>query len=120
MAHHSLNEQVPVRVFQWEVQETGSDRYVLEANYSFELDGRVYHGNTLFAEPIYLNQSSAIAALREQAIQPWSAWFDHADPTHSSLEKIFPEGLLVRALVSSAVFLYFILFHRKKSGSPLH
>jgi hypothetical protein len=115
LAQHSLQEQIPVHVVQWEVQEMSSDQYALQVNYSFERDGHTYQGNTLFTKPIYLNQTAAILALQTQALLPRVAWVDPKNPKRSTLAKKFPQGLVTRALVSSGVLLYFILFYRRKT-----
>ncbi|MBF8262974.1 MAG: hypothetical protein HW387_639 [Parachlamydiales bacterium] len=109
-ANHFLNRTAAARVIQWEVEEISSDQFAIKACYSFEIDGRVYHGNTLLAKPYYLNPPSAVAALKEKAklSEPVTAWYRASDPTQSSLEKHFPLGLLLRALLASAVFIYFI------------
>jgi hypothetical protein len=113
--NHSLKKQIAARVIQWEVEESGSDRYAIKARYSFEQGGQIYHGATRFEKPTYLNQATAVAALREMATRPdgWMAWFDDANPSRSSLEKIFPRGFLLRAIISSMVLVYFVLFSKK-------
>lgn len=113
-SNRALNSQVPARVIQWEVEEIGSDRYAVAAHYTFEIAEKVYRGNTLFAQTSYPNPASAIASLKEKAAKSdWTAWYCPTDPTRSTLEKFFPQGLLFRAIVSSAVLFYFVLFRFK-------
>ena len=116
IANYHLNRKTPARVIQWEVEEKGCDQFVLNAHYTFEIDGKVYHGKTLFAKPAYLNSSSAIAAIREKAQGKFrTAWFDRGNPTRSSMEKVSPKGVLLRAIISTMVLVYFIVFSSKKS-----
>jgi len=115
LANHPLKDKIPVRIVQWEVEEKGSNQYALKARYTFEIEGKVYHGKTLFAKPTYLNSASAISAIRENAQgKSWKAWFDRCDPTRSSMEKFSASGLLFRAVIATAVLGYFLLFLYKK------
>jgi hypothetical protein len=103
-----LDAQCPARVIQWEVQECGSDRFALCAHYSFHVDTAVYHGQTLFEKSTYLNPSAAMTALKLEAAMPKTAWYHRKDPARSSLEKQFPTNLLIRAIVSSLIAVYFV------------
>jgi hypothetical protein len=115
--NHTLSEKISAHVGQWEVEEVGSDRYAVAADYTFTVDDRVYRGRTLFAEPTYLNPPSAIAALKEKAARSdWMVWYRKSDPTQSTLEKFFTSGLLFRAIVSSAVCLYFLILCLYRTG----
>lgn len=116
--NYFLNEQISAHIYQWDVEEIGSDQFALKANFSFEIDGQVYRGKTLFSKPLYLNQISAIAALKEKAAgsKDWMAWVDRDRPAWCTLEKERPYNFLLRAALSSAVILYFILFRKKMSG----
>lgn len=116
LSNRALSAQLPARVIQWEVEEIGTDRYAVAAHYTFEIAEKVYRGNTLFSQPAYPNPASAITALKEQASKSdWTAWYSPSNPTKSTLEKFFPQGLLFRAIVSSAVLLYFVLFRFKNA-----
>ncbi len=108
-----LKAQVPAKILQWEVEEIKSDRFALRALYDYEINGKSYQGNTLF-RPAYLNEFSAIADLKEAARSSWTAWVSPSHPEKSTLEKIFPRGLLFRAITSSLVMIYFILVYRRK------
>ena len=108
--NHLLNEPLPAQIIQWAIEETGSNQYALKAQYSLEKDGRLYYGNTLFETPLYLNEASAIQALETAAKCQWTAWSDGKNPAHSSLQKISPLNVLLRAIVSSCLFLNFAFF----------
>jgi hypothetical protein len=116
--NYFLDEQIPVRIYQWDVEEIGSDQFALQANFTYELDGQTFRGKTFFAKPLYLNQISAIAALKEKAAgsKERLAWVDRDQPVRCTLEKERPFNFLLRAVLSSAVILYFILFRKKMSG----
>jgi hypothetical protein len=108
-----LKEQVVVKIQHWEVEEVKTDRFALRALYTYDLGGRTYQGNTLF-QAAYLNQFSAIAGLKEASKSQWTAWVNPSRPAQSSLEKIIPFGFILRAFISSAVMLYFVLVYRRK------
>lgn len=112
-----LRAEAPALVVQWEIVEEKSNRFLLSAHYRFEVNHQEYHGATCFPRPFYLNQDSAVSALKEKARQPtWKAWYQPSDPTKSSLEKSFPNNLLFRAAVSSIVLVYFIFLRRRFVG----
>ena len=103
-----LTEKVAVRITGWEVEEISSDQYALKARYAFERNGVNYLGESRFVKPLYLNQFSAIEALKEKAkLLDWSVWIDPENPAHSSLEKVFSTNLLFRAILSTIVTVYF-------------
>jgi Protein of unknown function (DUF3592) len=96
----------------WTVQEQSSERFVLKADYSFEVDGKVYSGTHLFKDSPYRNAWGAEHALIAYQNQSWHAWFDPSNPTHSSLEKRFPLKDCVYAITLLGIFLYFLFLSR--------
>ena len=124
--NYSLNEQRPARIDRWEVQEEASDQYGLAAHFSFEIAGRSFHGITRFAEPVFLNPDSAIAAVKEKVAHPQSStvWYNRTDPSRASLVKTALRGKLFRAVLAGAVAIYFILLGKNglsvKSVPPLN
>jgi hypothetical protein len=99
-------------ISRWEIKEA-KGKFPLTGYYSFEVNGRVWHGATRLAGPWHLNEASAVAALQEKAKANWVVWFNPNDPSKSSLENSFPSGVLVRTLICYSVILYFILFFRR-------
>jgi len=112
LINYSLNEQCPAKITRWEVQEASSDRYFLTAYFSFDAEGKSFSGKTRFAQSFYFNLDSAILALKEKAAhaESCSVWYNRENPMHSTLQKRSLRGVLFRALLSSAVLIYFVLF----------
>lgn len=108
-----LKAQAPAEILRWEVEEVKSDRYALKAIYSYRFQEKIYEGVTRLG-PVYMNEISAISGIREAAKERWSAWVNPRRPESSSLEKIFPTGLIVRASVATLVSVYFVLIYRRK------
>lgn len=106
----SLRESAPAHIEQWEIVED-KGAFVLRAKYSFT--DRV--GAYTFSSPRYLNEPSALMALKEKAKQSQSVWFNPSNPAASFLETPFPLAYLIKTLVSlSASIYFFLLFNRLK------
>src|SRR3990167_6430839 len=104
--YYPLKKQAETRISRWEIKEMEGS-FALKAFYSFETQGKIWNGTTLLSKPWYLNEPSALLALKGKAKEEWLAWFNPKNPEHSSLEKVFPIGLLVRVLICYGVFIYF-------------
>jgi hypothetical protein len=110
--YFSLRETVPANLNRWEIQEI-KGKFPLKAYYSFETQGSKWEGSYRFKEPWYLNEPSAIAALKEEAKKKWRVWFNPNNPNRSSLEKLFPTGLVIRTVTCYGVLVYFFFIFRK-------
>lgn len=108
-----LEPLAEAQILGWEVEEVRSDRFALRARYSYDYNGKSYVGSTLF-EPVYLNEISAISGLKKAAACSWPVWLNPSRPERSSLEKLFPSVLLVRAVVATIVLFYFSLVYVRK------
>jgi hypothetical protein len=102
----SLRESAPAHIEQWEIIEDKGG-FVLRAKYSFT--GRV--GAYTFSSPRYLNEPSALMALKEKAKQPQTVWFS---PAASFLEASFPFSYLIKTLVSLSALVYFVVLFKLK------
>jgi len=114
----TLKGAAPARISRWEVKETNG-KFPLKGYYSFESDGVVWYGATRLEEPWHHNEASAVAALQAKAKANWIVWFNPMDPSHSSLEKRFPSGLLIRTLLCYGVIFYFIFLFRRFAKNNL-
>lgn len=91
----------------WTIQELSDERFILEANYTFELRERTYSGVTLFKDKIYRNRWAAEQALNEDQNPERKVWFDPGNPSRSSLQKQFPLKDVVYSTVLMGIFFYF-------------
>lgn len=109
-----LKPLAAARISGWEVEEVRSDRFALRARYTYDWEGKAYTGTTLF-EPAYLNELSAISGLKKAAAaSSWPLWINPSRPESSSLERVIPLGLLIRAAVATLVLFYFSFVYVKK------
>ncbi len=104
-----LDARAPARVSSLQVEEQGPSRYLVQAEYSYGVKGKIYEGRTLFCEPVYLNRISADADLDKWRQFSWEAWYNSNDPQDSSLQKFFPFKKFLYALLTIGVFVYFLI-----------
>jgi hypothetical protein len=110
--YFSLNEGAKARIQQWEIVEI-KNRFALKADYVFEAQKKNWSGSFTLNPPHYLNEMAALSALKEKAKEGWTAYYNSKKPEVSALEKRFPTGLLIRALICYGVLIYFWLLKRK-------
>lgn len=111
-----LGASAPASLIEWSVQPIPSlmpellrgDSYALSARCLFRVGDRGYEGTTLFASSPYPNPYAARREIEAQQMQKWSVWYDPADPSFSSLVKVFPAKTGLRAALALGVLLYFL------------
>ena len=108
--YFSLKERAPARISQWEIIEV-KNRFAIKANFSFN----DRQGEFTLLPPYYLNEFAALAALKEKAKQDWTVWYNPKNPQISALQKSFPVGLLVKALICYGVIIYFFCLYKRLS-----
>ena len=108
LAYFPLQSRVPVRVFQWEIEDI-QGKFSLKASYTFEVKGKIWESSFRLLKPYYWNELAAIAGLKRLAKEEWSAWYDPTNPATSALEKSFPSGLLFRTVICFGVLIYFFV-----------
>lgn len=116
--YYSLAEQAEARIFRWEIHEKHG-KFPITAFYSFKVQDKMWTGETQLTEPLHLNETSATLALRSISKQPWTVWFRSKNPKSSSIEHIFPTGLLFRTFLGYAVTCYFIFFLKREQQNSL-
>lgn len=107
-----LKESADARVLRWEIKEM-KGKFPLTASYSFEAKGAVWQGVTRLGEPWHLSEGAAVSALKGKAKEKWTVWFNPDYPEHSTLERSFPTGFILRTVIAFAVVGYFIIIFRR-------
>lgn len=106
--YFSLNASTQVTAFQWAAKEMSSDRFHLEVEYEFQLEGKKYYGNTVLDDPVFRNGWAAEQEIPKLASKPWTVWYSSSKPQYSTLQKYFPLKECVSSLLLWGVLLYFI------------
>lgn len=106
--YYSLGAEQNATKTEWSVKEISDERYLMEANYTFDIDGKSYAGHTLLDSPSYRNKWAAEEMIPEYTSKPWTVWYSAKDPQHSSLQKDLPVKVTVSMLLLWAVLCYFI------------
>ena len=75
---------------EWNVKELADDQYIIKANYTFEVESKVYHGETLFKDKIFMNKWAAEQAGLSYGKKKWKVWFQPNAYSHSTLQKKVP------------------------------
>jgi hypothetical protein len=105
--YQSLQKHPPVTRIQWSIQELSDERFILNADYTFEVRGRTYTGKTAFRDKVYRNAWAAGQALAIYQTESWKVWYDPTNPRLSSLQKQFPYKECAYALILAALMVYF-------------
>ncbi|MGB7978148.1 MAG: hypothetical protein WCF19_03180 [Chlamydiales bacterium] len=114
ISYFALQAQSSPHIDQWEIVEING-LYALKAHYTFGAQEKNWHGTFTLNPPYYLNEPAAFSALKQKAKESWTVWYRSANPSISALQKKFPAGLLIRALICCGVAVYFCFLKRKIS-----
>lgn len=105
-----LDSGAIAHIEEWGVEAVSSSDFAIEAKYSFTTKkGTPYAGKTIFQKPYYLNEPSALSAIKDLKKQSWTVCYNSRDPSISSLQKIFPFQACIQAFLSLAVSVYFFI-----------
>lgn len=110
--YFSLKKEGRAQIRQWETIAV-KDRFSLKASYVFETQEKTWPGEFTLSPPYYLNEISALSAIKEKAKEAWTVWYNPKNPQISALEKSFPTGLLIRSLICYGVLVYFFCLYKR-------
>jgi Protein of unknown function (DUF3592) len=103
-----LTAEVQATSIQWGVKELADDQYIVKANYTFAVEGKIYQGETLFKDIIYMNAWAAEQAGLKNGKKNWKVWFQPNHYNHSTLQKKFPTKECYYAGAMLLLLLYFV------------
>ncbi len=98
----SLTEATDLIDPQWSVKTLSDENYRIKLNYSYKVDGKLFHGEELFQGEQFRNPYKAEGRIEELKKETRSVWFSSKDPYDSSVEKFFP--------TKKAIYLLILLF----------
>lgn len=107
----NLHQKTHVTTITWTMEREGGDRFVLKANYTYEVGGKSYQGSDV--PFVYRNPYVALDALRDCKEKLWTVCYG----THgSALVRVFPYKYTVYASLLWGLMLYFSflsLYHNR-------
>ncbi len=112
-----LEQTAAAPVERYDIEEVSESSYCLTAHYFFEAEGGAYFGKTLFKQYTYPNLPTAILEMKQLAADhpAWTVYYQGGFPAKSTLEKLFPTNLVLRAIVSVLICFYFsLMFYKNK------
>lgn len=110
-----LDAHTQAKSVQWttkELNEVMDDRYLIKGNYSFDVEGKTYSGETVLYGPIFRNMQSAERGINDYASKAWDIYYNSNNPEYSSLQKNFPTKECLSTLLLWGLLIYFIGFTR--------
>lgn len=110
--YFSLDQQAKAHIRSWEVVESHSGRYAVEAEYDFLVKNTLYEGRMLFSHLYFISPSAAESAIAEMNKQSWMAWYQAGDPSCHSLQRLFPFKASIHAILTLGVLVYFLFLKR--------
>lgn len=106
--YKTLKAEVPAVISKWSIKALSDEEYLVHANYSYQINGKSYEGETDFNDEIYINSWAAQKRIEKFSEKPWNAWYQPSRPLHSTLQKKFPLKECLSAAAMLALLLYFI------------
>jgi len=107
-----LNRTAIAHVEGFSIEQTGSSRFVIKAEYSYEASGAKLKGETLFLNPYYLNRPTAERALKNWEKKQWQVFYSSWRPSFSSMQRMFPFKSCIHAVLALGVLVYFFFLRR--------
>jgi hypothetical protein len=106
--YSKLNAETQTVSIQWGIKMLSDEQYTIQADYTFDVDGKIYQGHTNFRDEIYMNEWSAEQAILKDKKKLWKVWYQAGYFDHSTLQKKFPTKECYSAGVMLALLLYFV------------
>lgn len=103
-----LQEKTFAKKIEWSVVEVTDEKYVLNAQYTFDLDGTSFSGNTRMTSLSFRNQWAAEQSIPKYDKQQWEVWYSPGNPHHSTLQKNFPLKECLSAALLWGIMGYFL------------
>lgn len=116
----SLTKTVPAETAVFSVKEDSSDKFYMNGQYTFSINGQHYEGATTLSHPMFRNQLAAQEKVAEFEAKGWTVWFNPQNPTYSSLQKKFPFKECLYAGVLWVLFIYFFFIGWKVTRGKSH
>lgn len=100
------------QTMEWGIEQQASDRFVLEATYTFSHKGQKYEGNTIFKTDRYRNKETANHFLNDYKNREWTVWYSPFQPQNSTINRFFPLKSCIYTAIVWGVMIYFIWLSR--------
>ncbi|MBA2367804.1 MAG: hypothetical protein H0V82_02125 [Candidatus Protochlamydia sp.] len=95
----------------WRVVREGEDHFVLQADYTYSFQGKIYEGRTYW-RPFYLNEWAAQEASDRFSVDRTAVWIDPSSPIKSTLQKEFPLKTSIYASILCGLVIYLLWLDR--------
>ena len=93
---------------QWRVESKIGDRYYLVGDYTFEVEGKSFTGQTLLEKPLFRNLWSANQAIEDIGDASRPVYFASKNPILNTLDLHFPLKEALSAAALLGLMLYFL------------
>lgn len=113
-----LEKRTIASVHQWKIIEKSSSQFALKASYTFESQGKMHHGKTVFSKPYHLNRISAEKQIKIFSLQSWPVCYQYSHPGHSTIDRVFPLKKCLYSLMALGIFFYFVYLRQSYSEVP--
>ncbi|MCF7851823.1 MAG: DUF3592 domain-containing protein [Simkaniaceae bacterium] len=105
-----LSTRVEGKILTWNIKEASAGKYILKAQYRYHYNGHIFVGEQSFATPVFNNAHSAQYVLDKYKVEEWPVWVVKSRPHVSVIQREFSIKLLVQALLSMGLVIYFVWF----------
>ncbi len=105
--NYSYSRKAPATIEQWSIVKRGENSFYLQADFSYKAGNGIRKGKWLFPKK-YLNAGAAKWAISDIE-EPLTCWYHPSHPGKYLFEKGFPYNHFFRFILSSFLFLYFLI-----------
>jgi hypothetical protein len=106
-AYSRLTETVNAAQVNMQVLELSSDKYSIQADYTYFVADHSYDSSGIISNRFFVNRYAADQALTELSNKPTLIWYSPVKPNFSALHHDFPYRDIFYAIALIALQLYF-------------
>ena len=105
-SYHHKSQIASASIRQWDIKEH-KETFYIQAFYSFLVNEKKYEANTLFSKK-FLHKDLALSYLEALQKKDFTVFYDPQNPSISTLEKLFPWSIFIKAVFVLLILIYFI------------
>jgi len=107
-AYHATTATTIAENVEFTVKEESSDKFFIHGTYTFNVDGKQWHGESSLLQSMYRNHIAANEIVPDLEKKQWTVWYSPTNPKYSTLQKTYPFKECLYAGVLWALLIYFL------------
>lgn len=104
--YRQLDRRTAVSTIDWSIKEISQDHFILNARYTYGVNGTTYQGTNEVESLTYRNRWAAEDGRKAALLKDWEIWYSARKPNYSSLRKNFPFKEVFSAVILWGIVIY--------------